>query len=166
MTQGRRFCCSYLQCFCKVVLVLRELLCTNIVVLFVHLLRRDGPCSGDSGPIYILQSHGGYFPGLVVAVMSGGCIGSPPPLETLWPWILAPAPAGGCCTPRRDGQGRRGHTAGRAQRPGQGWPVWPCSAELPGAREREDSPIGIASFKRFPPLDSVPLILNSLSVVC
>ena len=47
--------------------MLKELLCTNIVVLFVHSLRRgrDGPCSGDSGPIYILQSHGGYFPGLV-----------------------------------------------------------------------------------------------------
>ena len=126
----RRFCCSHLQCFCKVVLVLKELLCTNIVVLFVHSLRRgrDGPCSGDSGPIYILQSHAGYFPGLV----DGGgyerglyrLLASAGDTLTLNPGSGGPA-AAGCCTPRRDGQGRRGHTTRRAGPSTQGWACSP-----------------------------------------
>ena len=145
--------------------MLRELLCTNIVVLFVHSLRRDGPCSGDSGPIYILQSHGGYFPGLVVAVMSGGCIGSPPrwrhsDLES-WLRLRLAAAALRAVTVRVAADTRRAGPSAQA-RGGQ------CGRALqtwrgPGrGRILQSALLPLNDF----PLDSVPLILNSLCVVC
>ena len=145
--------------------MLRELLCTNIVVLFVHLLRRDGPCSGDSGPIYILQSHGGYFPGLVVAVMSGGCIGSPPRWRhsDLESWLrLRLAAALRAVTVRVAADTRRAGPSAQA-RGGQ------CGRALQNYRGPGRGRIlqsALIPLYNSPPLDSVPLALNSLCVVC